>query len=156
MKFMKKYQQILRVVEYMFCHFLSCGFASFCDFCFALSFVLSFCCHFLVFFVVFSSGAGGWTRSRPRKSAHESCRVLIWCWCLDLEPSWKVKKNVTLRAHDHFVCIVCRFFAFPKLEVFFALPWHFISQVRKLFCDFLHFPNQNDKEITKNEIKMTT
>ena len=87
---MKKYQQILRVVEYMFCHFLSCGFASFCDFCFALSFVLSFCCHFLFFLsfshpaqvagpgadlesqhtslVVFSSGAGAWIWSLAGKS----------------------------------------------------------------------------------------
>ena len=63
-------------------------------------------CHF---FVVFSSGAGGWTRSRPGKS-----------------------KNVILPAHESFFCIFCALF----LDVF-CIFWHFPDGetfIRHYFC----------------------
>ena len=91
----ESYQQTLRVVEYLF---LSFGCAFVCHFCFALS-----------FFVVFSSGAGGWTRSRPGKS-----------------------KNVILPAHESFFCIFCALF----LDVF-CIFWHFPDGetfIRHYFC----------------------
>ena len=110
--------------------------------------LLSFCVIFL-FFLSFSHPAQVAGPGADLESQHTSLVVFssgagAWIWSLAGK-----SKNVTLPAHDHFVCIVCTFFAFPKLEVFFciALAFHFPGW--ETFFDFLHFPNQNDKERTK-------
>ena len=99
-----------------FCH-LVLHFLSFL-FC-AVIFVVIFLSFF---FVVFSSSAGGWTQSRPRKS-----------------------KNVILPAHESFFLAFFLFFFALFLHFFFSFPGlgacvlHFfgISQIgRHLFCIF--------------------
>ena len=124
--FMKIFQQTLRVVEYLFLSFfLSFGFAFL-----GLFFVI--CCYLVlhVFLVIFLS-----------------FYFLIWCGCLDPEPTWKVQKRYFCHHASHFFSVIflsffcCFFFAFfctfcffiPDREYFF-LHFQDLESFFEFFC----------------------
>ena len=114
LKLWKFYQQILKVVEYLFlsffCIFLSFGFVIFLSFLFCGVILLLFFCHLVVIFLYFLKP---FCCHFCFICLSFSCRFLIQRGWLDPEPSWKVqKRNFTSTRVIFFVIVLsfsCRF-----------------------------------------------